>query len=42
GFGLSTCYRIISNHGGKITAENGPRGAVFTLTIPLERKRLAA
>ena len=42
GFGLSTCYRIISNHGGRITAENGPRGAVFTLTIPLERKRLAA
>jgi len=42
GFGLSTCYRIVANHGGKIVAENGPRGAVFTITIPLERKRLAA
>lgn len=42
GFGLSTCYRIVTNHGGKIAAENGPRGAVFTITIPLERKRMAA
>lgn len=42
GFGLSTSYRIVKNHGGRITAENGPRGARFTITIPLERKRLAA
>jgi signal transduction histidine kinase len=42
GFGLSTCYRIVKNHGGKITGENGPRGARFTLMIPFERKRLAA
>ncbi len=45
GFGLSTCYRIVKNHGGKITAENGPRGgARFTLVLPLERtpRRAAA
>ena len=45
GFGLSTCYQIVKNHGGRITAENGERGgARFTLTIPLERtpKRAAA
>jgi signal transduction histidine kinase len=43
GFGLSTCYRIIQNHGGRIVAENGPRmGARFTVTVPIERSRLAA
>jgi signal transduction histidine kinase len=42
GFGLSTCYRIVKNHGGRITAENGARGARFTVSIPLERRRLAA
>lgn len=42
GFGLSTCYRIVKNHGGRIVAENGPRGARFTFTIPLERRKLAA
>jgi signal transduction histidine kinase len=42
GFGLSTCYRIVKNHGGKITAVNGSKGARFTFTLPLERSRLAA
>lgn len=43
GFGLSTSYRIVRNHGGRITAENDERGgARFTLTVPLEGKRLAA
>lgn len=43
GFGLSTCYRIIRNHGGRITGENAARGgARFTITVPLEGKRLAA
>ncbi len=35
GFGLSTCYRIIQNHGGKIAARNVPgSGARFTVTLP--------
>ncbi|HEX7078661.1 MAG TPA: ATP-binding protein [Candidatus Eisenbacteria bacterium] len=43
GFGLSTCYRIIRNHGGRISGENAERGgARFTITVPLEGKRLAA
>jgi len=43
GFGLSTCYRIVKNHGGQIVVENGPRaGARFTVTVPIERSRLAA
>jgi len=43
GFGLSTCYRIVKNHGGRIEVENGSRvGARFTVTVPIERRRLAA
>ncbi len=35
GFGLSTCYRIVRNHGGTITAENAARsGARFTILFP--------
>jgi signal transduction histidine kinase len=35
GFGLSTCYRIIQNHGGRIGAENLARaGARFTVVLP--------
>jgi signal transduction histidine kinase len=38
GFGLSTCYRIVQNHGGRIAAENVPgAGARFTVTLPLEK-----
>lgn len=37
GFGLSTSYRIVTNHGGHITAESVPgQGAGFTVTLPLE------
>jgi len=37
GFGLSTSYRIVTNHGGQITAESVPgQGAGFTVTVPLE------
>ena len=36
GLGLSICYRIIDNHGGRLTvsSEEG-KGSVFTITIPL-------
>lgn len=37
GFGLSTCYRIVQNHGGRIGAENTTRaGARFTVVLPKE------
>jgi signal transduction histidine kinase len=37
GFGLSTSYTIVSNHGGKIIAESVPgEGATFTVSLPLE------
>jgi signal transduction histidine kinase len=36
GFGLSTSYRILANHGGSIAAESPPgRGASFTVTLPV-------
>ncbi len=36
GFGLSTSYRIVTSHGGRITAESPPgQGACFTLTLPV-------
>jgi signal transduction histidine kinase len=36
GFGLSTSYRIITNHGGRIVADSpAGQGAVFTITLPL-------
>jgi signal transduction histidine kinase len=36
GFGLSTSYRIIMNHGGRIAAESPPgQGACFTITLPV-------
>lgn len=35
GFGLSTSYRIIANHGGTITVASPPgQGAVFTVLLP--------
>ncbi|HEY3216428.1 MAG TPA: ATP-binding protein [Candidatus Eisenbacteria bacterium] len=37
GFGLSTSYRIIANHGGSIIADSPPgRGACFTITLPVD------
>jgi signal transduction histidine kinase len=39
GFGLSTCYRIVQSHGGRISVENVPgAGARFTVTLPVRRK----
>jgi signal transduction histidine kinase len=38
GFGLSTSFRIITNHGGRITAECPPgEGTTFHITLPLDR-----
>jgi signal transduction histidine kinase len=38
GFGLSTSYRIITNHGGRIVAESPPgAGSTFTLSLPQDR-----
>ena len=38
GFGLSTSYRIITNHGGRITVECPPgEGATFHITLPQDR-----
>jgi signal transduction histidine kinase len=37
GFGLSTCYRIVQNHGGRIAAENNARhGARFIVVLPTQ------
>jgi two-component system C4-dicarboxylate transport sensor histidine kinase DctB len=37
GFGLSTSYTIVGNHGGKISAESVEgEGATFTVSLPLE------
>jgi signal transduction histidine kinase len=39
GFGLSTSYRIITNHGGKIEVESPiGQGATFTITLPTHRQ----
>ena len=35
GFGLSTSYRIVASHGGRIVVENPGQGARFTVTLPL-------
>lgn len=41
GIGLSICKTIVAAHGGTITAANAPDGgAVFTVTLPLEREEL--
>jgi PAS domain S-box-containing protein len=37
GLGLSICYGIIKEHGGEIQVRNSPpRGATFTVTLPLQ------
>jgi len=35
GLGLSKCWRIVTNHGGRIEVESQPdHGSVFTITLP--------
>lgn len=35
GFGLSKCWRIVTNHGGRIEVQSEPgQGAAFTITLP--------
>ena len=35
GLGLSKCWRIVTNHGGRIDVSSEPdQGAVFTITLP--------
>ncbi len=37
GYGLSTSYRIVASHGGRITAESpSGQGACFTITLPVD------
>ena len=39
GLGLSKCWRIVTNHGGKVGAESTPgQGAKFTITLPITPK----
>jgi two-component system NtrC family sensor kinase len=38
GLGLSITYRIVEDHGGRITVENRPKGgALFTVALPVGR-----
>ena len=40
GLGLATVYGIVTQHGGRITVDSGPRrGAVFTLWLPMADPR---
>jgi PAS domain S-box-containing protein len=42
GLGLSICYGIIKEHGGEISVRNAPpRGAAFTVSLPIEQTALA-
>lgn len=34
GLGLAVCHGLLASMGGSIAVENGPEGAIFTLTLP--------
>ena len=41
GLGLSKCWRIVTNHGGRIDVESRPgQGAKFVICLPRRRKRV--
>jgi len=43
GLGLSICYGIVKEHGGEIQVRNSPpRGATFTITLPLSIVKAAS
>ena len=43
GLGLSICYGIVKEHGGEIQVRNSPpRGATFTITLPLSEESPSA
>jgi signal transduction histidine kinase len=35
GIGLALAYRVITEHGGNLTASNAQGGAVFTVRLPI-------
>ena len=41
GLGLSIARQISEDHGGELRFANGPRGAVFTIRLPLKRKAVS-
>ena len=39
GLGLSKCWRIVTNHGGRIEVESRPgQGTTFVITLPGHQK----
>ena len=42
GLGLAICRMTMRNHHGRIWAENGPAGAVFSFVLPYQPPKSAA
>jgi signal transduction histidine kinase len=41
GLGLAICRMTMRNHQGRIWAENGPAGAVFSFVLPYQQPKRA-